>query len=349
MKLNGKIALIKFLYCILIIALHVGFYHEGDWHFGGGSIAVDFFFIVSGYLFINTISKLKYKGIQDCLDFCLKKVKKFFPYVLFLWILAIPLLIVYKGYTDYDFLNGFYCLLFFPMRAVKTDSVFGITWYIIVLIEIETIMFPILLKYKEKLLYYFCPLIILLLGGYIFINHYSLAEPWGLSILSRWGFLRGFFDLNIGIFLYVLINKMKKIKYTKFSRILLTLFEFAGYLSTFYIVNLPNSHDRFDFFMIIVLSICVSISFSEQSYLNSLFNNKFIYYLQKISLPMYINQFLIIEVLKEILFRKGVTISYGINVLVVTVIAIFVGMIELKLIKLYENNSNKIKSLFVKI
>ena len=50
-KRNGKIDLLRFLFAVIIV-LHHTRYLFGDEHcfFHGGSLAVEFFFIVSGYL-----------------------------------------------------------------------------------------------------------------------------------------------------------------------------------------------------------------------------------------------------------------------------------------------------------
>lgn len=48
----GKISFWKFMFCLLITALHVGeLYPESPWIFKAGSIGVEFFFLVSGYFF----------------------------------------------------------------------------------------------------------------------------------------------------------------------------------------------------------------------------------------------------------------------------------------------------------
>ena len=198
--------------------------------------------MVSGYLFISKISKLKIKKgdiLKEEWKYIAKKIKGFFPYILFLIVVSVPLVIIFKNYTDYDFLNAFYCFFYLPLRIMRVDGIYGITWYIVVLIEAEAIMFPIILKYKDKYFYYILPLILFFLGGYIFVNHISLADPWTMALTCRWGVIRGIFDVNLGVAVYRLTNKMSKIKFTKFSRVLLTILEAFGYLINFYVVSLP--------------------------------------------------------------------------------------------------------------
>lgn len=79
----GKIGLMKFIFALTILARHIGArYTEGNFLFGAGSIAVEFFFIVSGFLFCKKyINYDKKESIGDTmLDFIIKKFKTVFAF-----------------------------------------------------------------------------------------------------------------------------------------------------------------------------------------------------------------------------------------------------------------------------
>lgn len=59
-KRNGKIELLRFLFAVIIV-LHHSRQLLGDENclFLGGSLGVEFFFIVSGYLMMSSIEKRK--------------------------------------------------------------------------------------------------------------------------------------------------------------------------------------------------------------------------------------------------------------------------------------------------
>ena len=90
---NGIIAFWKFILCLLIIAFHAGYgYSSAEKLFTGGSIGVEFFFLVSGYLFCKKV--LKYEGkdkdiFEDNLKSTWKSIKRFFPFVFILVITSV--------------------------------------------------------------------------------------------------------------------------------------------------------------------------------------------------------------------------------------------------------------------
>ena len=60
---NGIISFWKFIFSLLIVALHLGIKHPNVlYRFKGGSIGVEFFFIVSGYLFCYKCLKTEDDG-----------------------------------------------------------------------------------------------------------------------------------------------------------------------------------------------------------------------------------------------------------------------------------------------
>lgn len=82
-------------------------------------------------------------------------------------------------------------------------------------------------------------------------------------------------------------------------------------------------------------------------YLYKFCNNKLFYYLEKLSLPMYIYQWLIIEMLVFILTKFNIHLSYLCFSGITIIISIIFGMIILKLINFYDSKKKKIKLLFI--
>lgn len=153
--------------------------------------------------------------------------------------------------------------------------------------------------------------------------------------------------INLGMYLYVLSEKFNNIKYTKFSKVILLIIELLGYLSVFYLVNIPKAHQKFDILIVIIFSICIVISTNKDLLLTKFSNNKIFYYLEKLSLPMYIYQWLIIDIMKELLIKLGLTISYPLMLLLCVLANIFFGIITIETVKIYNKNKSKIKNIFI--
>ena len=117
-KRNGKIEFLRFLFAVIIV-LHHSRYLVSDEKciFLGGSLAVEFFFIVSGYLMMATIEKKRLTNSSvlmlgnETLQFILKKVKSVYPDVLIAWIIACVFISYVKDNSFFEvillFFNSF--------------------------------------------------------------------------------------------------------------------------------------------------------------------------------------------------------------------------------------------------
>ncbi len=348
----GKISLYKFLFSIMIIVFHVGNvldYNKFKFNFGSGSIAVDFFFVVSGFFFCRKYVNYKVKNSvgEDSFNYFINRTNRFIKYIIILLIIAIPFSIFCLKFNFTSLINAFYKLLYIPHHTKCGSEIFGITWYIVAMILVESMLFPFLIKYKKEFVYIISPIIIILLGSYLLIRYGHFATPWKMGTILYKGILRSIFEINIGMYLYLISEKISNVKFTKLSKILLLLFEIAGYLSIFVLVNLNNAHRRFDVLMLIIISICILISTNKNMYLYNFCNNKLFYFLEKLSLPMYIYQWLIIEIMVFVLTKFNIHLSYLCFSGITIIISIIFGIVVLKLIELYDNNKEKIKSLFI--
>lgn len=348
----GKISLYKFLFSIMIIVFHVGNvldYNKFKFNFGSGSIAVDFFFVVSGFFFCRKYVNYKVKNSvgEDSFNYFINRTNRFIKYIIILLIIAIPFSIFCLKFNFTSLINAFYKLLYIPHHTKCGSEIFGITWYIVAMILVESMLFPFLIKYKKEFVYIISPIIIILLGSYLLIRYGHFATPWKMGTILYKGILRGIFEINIGMYLYLISEKISNVKFTKLSKILLLLFEIAGYLSIFVLVNLNNAHRKFDVLMLLIISICILISTNKNMYLYNFCNNKLFYFLEKLSLPMYIYQWLIIEIIVFVLTKFNIHLSYLCFSGITIIISIIFGIVVLKLIELYDNNKEKIKSLFI--
>lgn len=284
----GKISLYKFLFSIMIIVFHVGNvldYNKFKFNFGSGSIAVDFFFVVSGFFFCRKYVNYKVKNSvgEDSFNYFINRTNRFIKYIIILLIIAIPFSIFCLKFNFTSLINAFYKLLYIPHHTKCGSEIFGITWYIVAMILVESMLFPFLIKYKKEFVYIVSPIIIILLGSYLLIRYGHFATPWKMGTILYKGILRSIFEINIGMYLYLISEKISNVKFTKLSKILLLLFEIAGYLSIFVLVNLNNAHRRFDVLMLIIISICILISTNKNMYLYNFCNNKLFYFLEKLS------------------------------------------------------------------
>lgn len=116
---NGELEFFRFLFSIIIV-LHHSRYLVGDKNcvLLGGALAVEFFFILSGCLMAQSIEEERihhadtsYIG-KDTFLFLKRKVKGFFPQILFAWITAFIVTAIASDGSLKDninaFINGFW-------------------------------------------------------------------------------------------------------------------------------------------------------------------------------------------------------------------------------------------------
>ena len=347
----GKIGFMKFIFALAILAQHTNAKFPGkNITFGAGSAAVEFFFIVSGYLLCKKYINYKNNGsIGDTtLSFLFMRIKRFLPYVIFLLIISLPFQIYLFNYTELQYASIIYTLFYLPVKSTQPDIIFQIFWYISAMIIAETITVPFLLKYKDNFAKIVSPIISFFLIGYILIKWGVFPNPWALSIICYKGIIRAFAMINLGCFLYVCHEKTANIQYTKLAEILLTLLENIGYISIIFLMNVKNAHSSYGLLMVVVFSICILLSFSNKLHFNSLFNNAFFYKLEEISLPLYVNQFLILYTIQRICINRSFSLAFHKAFLLSALISIVLAIIELGVLKLYNKYSSNVKKLFIK-
>ena len=362
-KHNGIISLWKFLFSLIIVALHLAHSKENylnnfKYIFSAGSIVVDFFFIISGYLMAKkalNAGEIKKENLgSETFKYIWKKIKSFFPYVLIAYFCALAIRISRMGnnINISGILNTIFDLLFFYSSGIKYNSVIPVAWYISAMLICMVVYYPLLLKYKKNFVYIVCPVIVFFISGYISHNltNISKADIWVGFVYK--GMLRAIFELPLGCIIFLFSEKIKKTNFTNICRIMLTFIEIVGFSSIFFIVNTKNAHTRYDFVMILYLSICIAIAFSEKTFDYNILSNKAVYYLEALSLPIYLNHSWIISLGKDLIKTENfITSNYYYYLITIILITVVISVIEMRIVKKIKEKEiiNKIKEKLIKV
>lgn len=343
---NGEVSILKFLFALLILAFHLG---DSFDKFKYGYIGVEFFFIVSGFYFCKSLinKKVTDKNIpSSTFEFLKNKLLKFLPYYFILFIMAIPISICIDNFTKNDFVLAFMNLFTIPNYENRLYVIYGITWYINSMIIIEFILYPLLLKFKDKIIYIISPIVIFFSFFFLIINFKWIGNPWSLLSFSFEGIIRALMDINIGIFMYGIIDKLKDTKLTEFSRFIITILEIIGYILVAY---LSNKHTVVvEFAMLLIIILCLFVTLSEKDYLNEFSNNKFFYYLEKLSLPIYVFQFIFIRLIMYLNIKFTWNLNFTKSFILLVVVSILFGILVLKLFNFFSKHKEQVKEMFIK-
>jgi len=352
---NGIISFWKFIYSLVIIIFHARVFSDPTTKivlFSKGSIAVEFFFIVSGYLLAKSALKTKLKENEslgkETLQFIFKKIKTFYPYIFMFYILTLIVTIIFEKLSLGKIISSVWNLLLLNIAGFKGIEINGVIWYISAMLICMLILYPLIKKYRYNFIYIISPLIIILLGGYLNHNFNSLRTPYLWIGFANKVLLRAFLELNLGIILYPISIYLSKINFSKFGKIIITITSNICFMIPLFINHFLQNASKYDYIILIILSISILLAFSTQTLDYKIMNNKISYFLEKLSLPMYLSHIFIRIVIINCEFLKKY--SYNIKLLIFIVLTLIISYMSLRLVEFLKNKkiiSNIFQKLFL--
>lgn len=293
---NGKVEFLRFFFSCLIILNHAQSIMPTAAltdRFKGFSFAVEFFFLVSGYLMMAHIEKVEQRGSSLTLGketglFIFKKFKSVYPEMAIAYIIALSCSAVATARPITTvFANTWSEVFLIASTGVRFSVVNAATWYISSMLLCMTLLYPLIRKYKDMVVRIVLPVMALLILGYMAQN---LGTPRNPSHWIGWifrGNLRAMAELSLGALCYYVSKRIRSWSLNLFGRILLTLVETGIYaIYVYYMASVVSS--KKDYLILMLLCVAVSITFSQQGIGSALFNNRFCSFLGKYSLSLYL-------------------------------------------------------------
>lgn len=289
---NGKVDFYKFIFSLVVMYYHFSF--AGDYPeeiFKRGYIAVEFFFLVTGFLYAGSLAKYNNVNntvIKDSLDFSFKKYKSVFSYHIF----ACVITFIYTAFLyQWDF-NLFVTYLVNDLPNILLIQMFGFDkmefvrheWYISAMLIVMFVLTPIIMKNYKLFVRCIAPIVSVFCFGYLY-NHYD-----SINVVKEWtgfayaGLIRALADICLGCVCYEIYKSGVLQKVGKFGLILIECISVA--VTLIYCNNLIKTN--LDYVIALVTAVCVTVAFSSETSINIL-NNKVVYYLGRLSFAIYIN------------------------------------------------------------
>lgn len=301
---KGTISLLKFIFSLFVILYHFSKILEGNNKFEiclGGYLAVDFFFIVSGYYLYRFILKIKENVYKENVKNIVKKVKKFLPYTITIGSIYLVFKYLMHTISKSEAIMSFFNIFLIDMTGLSGYSLNGPTWYISAMLIVFFVLTPIIYNMKDTYKYYICPMIVMFGLGYLYNINTSLnifMTQWNGYVYG--GLIRALVDINLGIIVYNLSNLLlEKSNNIKRYDLKINIVSILLYLVVFIYIIFNRSEGSIDLFILVIIFFAVISTFSENK-VNTFLDTRFIRYLEKISLPIFLNHFLAIEVLNKV-------------------------------------------------
>ncbi len=353
-KHNGIISLWKFIFCIVIAIFHSKalFPDRTVPIFNSGYIGVEFFFLVSGFYFAKHVLKEKYDKNtigEETTGFILKKFKHFLPYIII--VVSATALIYLKYYKPFNInklVNSIWNILLLRQFGFNGPLVIGALWYLPVMLMSMFISYPLVKKYGKNYILIVSPLIAIFGLGYLFKTYGTLDQfhkVWTGLVFT--GTIRGFAEINIGMIMYLVKEKLQNIQYTTFAKIILTIMSHGLLLFILLLISMKNTYLRYDYVLLIMIIIAIQIMVSEKTYDFKLLSNKYTSYLEKISMPIFINHQLFISAFEYVPSLN--TLSTSLKVAIYISSFLIFSIIEYELIEfLKKKKCYNISKLFIR-
>ena len=314
---NGKIELLRFLFSIAVLCFHILKYILGEISpkngirlalFPGGAMGVEFFFILSGFLMASSLYYAKNCQSSslgsETLRFIKNKFVSLLPMrlIVFVLLFAVTLLTNSWGIGTLikkvlSYIPGFFLV---QMSGIGVPYLNHIEWYLSVMLIGMFILYPLLRKNFDTVSKIIAPLATVLILGYLYQSAGRLTGVTAWDGLCYRSMLRGLSELCLGIFIFVICQKLQTVTLSGFKKLAFTGFEIACWVTAFtmMLLVLPRNYE---FYILFFIAVGAILSFSNLSYGSRMLNNKVIFYLGKLSLPIYLCQLIPITAVPEFL------------------------------------------------
>jgi len=301
----------KFLFTLMIMCFH------SSKLFLGGYIAVEFFFIVSGFLMVKSMTKTSENTGslgKDTLSFVLHKAKSIFPFYLVAWCMSFVITQVLNNASLMESLVKLFRSpynIFMLEMAGNYDMGHRImgSWYISAMLLAMFFIYPIRKKNADFYDRVVAPIIVLLFIGYVYQQGkgISLTVSYISQLFIYNGLFRAIAEISLGCICYKLVERMTQVDFTVVGRIAISALEFLGYIVVF-VMAYKTKRSDIDLVLLLILALSVSLTFSGKGIFSTLFNNRVFYFLGTFSLHIYLTHELVRKMIMPVV-RKVNTID----------------------------------------
>jgi len=273
---NAEIDFYRICMALVIVCHHSHGLEPADpnhYPFVGGYLAVEFFFMLSGYFIVRKAMRQDVLDYKDGFLLVLKKYITFLPYI----ILAVTIKWTMDNYLTgsnlFDTLKNYfysiYEILLLPEAGIFQGYSNMQFWYLSAMLIVLPLFYAGMVKNKQCFLYTIAPLSALLIYGYfsVTVGH---IDTWGTWLgLFRPSLLRAWAGLCMGACTFIFSEHIKKIPR---GRVMLSAVEIVCFICTmFYMFRLGRR--KADFLFIILFMLMNAIALSEKASISSRFQS----------------------------------------------------------------------------
>ena len=291
---NSSIDLLKFLLSISIVMLHFG-QNSGLELIPSAYLAVECFFMISGYFMMNSVSKAQGTDIgKDTLKFIGRKYSSFFLTLLFSALLAFSVTMFDSNLPSKTILRNFFGLIteIVPLQVTGIFNVAatGVAWYLSAMMLSMLVLYPLARLAGTKFTRVICPLFIAFIYGVVYAEYGHIdviMDPMPGTPLYV-GFFRGIAGICAGCMLYDCVKVTEFHRSTNFGKTLFLAVEFVCF-GVVAVAMFLSAGSPTDFFVPIFMFVLLYSLFGRKSLISSHLSFKWSSHFSSASLLIYLN------------------------------------------------------------
>lgn len=320
----------------------LGIFLFHSWLFPGGSLAVVFFFMLSGFVtYYSQYKKVDNMNLRGSGKWILNKVKKMYPvyfitmifsiFIKWEWISSLTL----KQFVEKFSLNLIMIQSCFKNEALNFNS---LSWFLSVLFIIYIFAIPIIKFMKKFNLRGTIIFIVIVLMIQYIINILNINLFENMYLYSNPAYR--IFEFILGMLVaQVFILKKFEIKHSTTLEVLIGVIFIVKYILSYNGLNFIGLS-----YYNILFIIAIYIFALGKGFISKLLKNKILQYLAKISFEFYMVHELILEIFRKVF--ENSSLHWILNRLVISMLSFSIAIIVSTLLKRYvsDKNLSKIKS-----
>lgn len=304
---NGKIELLRFVFCIFILLYHckryllpdIGLKYIRLYLMPHGMLGVEFFFIVSGYLMARTaVRRQETEGSpvalgEETRSFLWRKLKPILPYHLVSFVFALVSFLWMSGYGKkkafFYVINAIPSLALLEMLGIKCSYPNHPEWYLSVMFFVMPMFYPLLRKYYSMFVNVLAPVLALGLLGWLSYTYGCVTEVTEWTGIAYKCMFRGMADLALGAVAFEITRHLTALHLTSRQRFWLSALEGICFLGVF-VYMLFTFEKRYEIYCVFAIMAVVVLAFSGQTYGTQALSNPVCQALGRFSMPVYLTQ-----------------------------------------------------------
>lgn len=294
---NPELDFWKFVAAVVVMLFHsFSFFGGSRLVMPRGLMAVDWFFMVTGFLFASSVFRdvrpFDRNNIgQETCSFLGRKVRTFIVYYIFGFLVSYAAKILQ---TDGVVLRPARILLAIPdflllkETGVPYYDVFGVGWYLSSMLIALFILYPIFRWNKKLFAFWGAPILALGCLGYLFVNfgqtHCGVACPLGINMANNF---RAIGEISLGVVAYEVAIYVKNVEMSTRVERMLPVFGIGAMLIAIGLMAVTKN-GAFEPTMLIAFFVALGCMGSGRSSIQSFYSPRLCRILGKMSLTLYL-------------------------------------------------------------